>query len=300
MLSSASEGKALDERLSTEIKGRSSILQGDLKDGHQDQNSDNEVANSVPSIEAARQKARGEVMILQPIQDQLTPNNCTLILMDYQAQYASTNSSTDRDVLMHNAINLAKTARTFNIPTVLTTIGESSFGGPIFSGLQKIFPDQRPIDRTTLSLFDDTRVPTTMEKIGRNKLVIAGLWTDFGVASSLRQARRLGYEGFMVVDACGDVSLRAHQIAVQRLLHEGVWPVTWLQMLLALHHAWAPPEAYEVLLAIARDHASAYGLEIPYGRNGLGEGKTTKINDKPKERWWGKWSMVPIRSLRKF
>jgi nicotinamidase-related amidase len=218
--------------------------------------------------------------------------------MDYQSQYASTIRSTDRDVLIHNAINLAKTARTFNIPTVLTTIGESSFGGPIFSGLQKIFPDQKPIDRTTLSLFDDPRVLTAVEKIGRNKLVIAGLWTDFGVASTLRQARRLGYEVFMVVDACGDVSLSAHQIAVQRLLHEGVWPITWLQMLLALHHDWAPPEAYEVLLTIARDHAGAYGLQIQYARTGLGEGKTNKINDKPKERWWEKCSMVPIRSLR--
>lgn len=113
-------------------------------------------------------------MILQPIHGQLTPNNCAVILMDYQSQYASTIGPTDRDALMHNAIGLAKTARTFNIPTVLTTIGESSFGGPIFSGLQEIFPDQKPIDRTTLSLFDDPRGLTTMEKIGRNKLVIAG------------------------------------------------------------------------------------------------------------------------------
>jgi nicotinamidase-related amidase len=202
--------------------------------------------------------------------------------------------------LIHNAIGLAKTARTFNIPTVLSTIGESSFGGPIFSGLQEIFPDQTPIDRATLSLFDDTRVLARMEKIGRNKLVVAGLWTDFGVAPTLRQARRLGYEVFMVVDACGDVSLRAHQIAVERLLQEGVVPVTWLQLLLALHHDWAPPEAYEVLLNIASDHATAYGLEIQYARTGFGEGRMNKTDGKPKERWWGKWSMVPIRSLRKF
>lgn len=239
-------------------------------------------------------------MILQPIHGRLTPNNCTVILMDYQSQYASTISSTHRDILIHNAVNLAKIARTFNIPALLTTIGESSFGGPIFSRLQEIFPDQKPIDRTTLSLFEDTRVLGTMERIGRNKLVIAGLWTDFGVAPSARRARQLGYEVFMVVDACGDVSLRAHHVAIQGLLQEGVTPITWLQMLLALHYDWAPPEAYEALLHIATDHASAYGLEIQYARTGLGEGETNRINGKPKERWWEEWSMVPVRPQRKF
>ena len=239
-------------------------------------------------------------MILQPMDGRLTPNNCAVILMDYQSQYASTISSADRQIPVLHAINLAKIARTFNIPTLLTTIEESSFGGPIFSKLQEIFPDQKPIDRTTLSLFEDPRVLATMEKIGRNKLVIAGLWTDFGVAPSIRQARQLGYEVFMVVDACGDVSLRAHQIATQRLLQEGVLPITWLQMLLAFHRDWAPPEAYEALLNIAREHASAYGLEIQYARTGVGEEKTNGINGKPKERWWGKWSMNPDRPLRKF
>jgi len=81
-------------------------------------------------------------MILQPIHHQLTPNNCAVILVDYQSQLALTISSTDEETLIHNAINLAKIAKTFNIPTVLTTIGETSFGGPIFSKLQEIFPDQ--------------------------------------------------------------------------------------------------------------------------------------------------------------
>jgi hypothetical protein len=125
-----------------------------------------------------------------------------------------------------------------------------------------------------------------MEKIGRNKLVIAGLWTDFGVSASIRQARQLGYEVFMVVDACGDVTLRVHQIATQRLCREGAVPMTWLQMLLALHRDWAPPEAYEVLLNIAKNHASAYGLEIQYAQAKSDERTTGLTNHKPRERWW--------------
>jgi nicotinamidase-related amidase len=172
------------------------------------------MANSAPQIEAAKQKVQGNKMILQPLHGELTPNNCTIILMDYQSHFALTIGSTDGEGLIHNAVNLAKTAKIFNIPTVLTTIGESSFGAPVFSKLQEIFPDQKPIDRTTLSVFEDTGLLNKMEKIGRNKLVIAGLWTDFGVAPSIQQARTLGYEVFIVVDACGDVSLRAHDIAI--------------------------------------------------------------------------------------
>lgn len=211
-------------------------------------------------------------MILQPIQGRLNPNNCITILMDYQPQLALTISSAEGGILFHNAINVAKMAKIFNIPTILTTIGKASFGGPLFPKLQEIFPDQQPIDRATLSIFGDTRVLATMEKIGRNNLVIAGLWTDFGVVASIRQARNLGYEVFIVVDACGDVSLRAHRIAVQSILQKGAVPMTWLQMLLELHHDWAPPEAYEVLFNIAKDHASTYGLEIQYAQPVSDEG----------------------------
>ncbi len=225
-------------------------------------------------------------MILQPIDGQLTSTNCAIVLMEYQPQFALSIHSTDRDTLLHNGTHLAKIAKTFSIPTVLTTIGQTSFGGPLFSKLREIFPDQEPIDRTALSIFEDTRILAAIETIGRNKLVIAGLWTDFGVAASVRQARQLGYEVFIVVDACGDVTLRAHHIATQALCREGAVLITWLQMVLALHRDWAPPEAYDVLFNIARNHANAYGLEIRYAQSRL-EGRQTRLaNDKPRERWW--------------
>ncbi len=243
------------------------------------------MADSPAQIEAAEEVLRKH-MILQSVHGRLTPTNCAIILLEYQPQFALAINSTDRDILIHNGINLAKIAKTFSIPTVLTTIGQSNFGGPLFSKLQQIFPYQEPIDRATLSVFEDPGILAALEKIGRNRLVIAGLWTDFGVAASIRNARQLGYEVFMVVDACGDVTPRAHHIATQRLCREGAVPMTWLQMLLALHRDWAPSEAYDVLLDIAKSHASAYGLEIRYAQNGLDKGQTRLANDKPGERWW--------------
>jgi nicotinamidase-related amidase len=232
-------------------------------------------------------------MILQPIHGRLTPMNCAIILMDYQPQFALAIDSADGDILIHHGINLAKIAKTFSIPTVLTTIGQSSFGGPLSSGLQEIFPNQDPIDRTTLSVFGDVRVLAAVGKIGRKNLVVAGLWTDFGVAASVRHARQLGYEVFLVVDACGDLTVNAHHIAIQGLCREGAIPMTWLQMLLALHRDWAPPEAYNVLLNIAKDHASAYGLEIRYAQSGLDKRQTRLANDNPRERGWQKCFTLP-------
>jgi hypothetical protein len=75
--------------------------------------------------------------------------------------------------------------------------------------------------------------------------------------------------------------------------------MTWLQMLLALHRDWAPPEAYEALFNIAKDHASSYGLEIQYAQPSLDEGQPKWVHHQSKERRWEKWSMVPIQSLKK-
>ncbi len=254
-------------------------------DDDENQNSDHEMADSTAQIQTTKEVSISP-MILQPLDGRLAPTNCAIVLMDYQPQFALSINSTNGETLLHNGTHLAKIAKTFSIPTVLTTIGQASFGGPLFSKLREIFPDQEPIDRTTLSIFEDTRILGAMEKIGRNKLVIAGLWTDFGVAASVRQARQLGYEVFIVVDACGDVTLRTHRLATQALCREGALAITWLQMLLALYHDWVPPEAYDVLFNIAKNHASAYGLEIRYARNRLGKGQTKLTGDKPRERWW--------------
>jgi nicotinamidase-related amidase len=220
--------------------------------------------------------------------------------MDYQPHFVSTISSTDGDALVRNATNLGKIAKTFNIPAILTTIGQTSFGGPIFSELQEIFPHQKAIERTTLSVFEDNGVLAVLEKIGRNKLLVAGLWTDFGVAASVRQARNLGYDVFIVVDACGDMSARAHRIAIERMLQEGAVPMTWLQLLLTLHREWAPPDTYEVLLHVAKEHAKTYGLDLQYTQTLPDEGQNRFVNDKPREGRCGIWSVAPMRSLKRF
>lgn len=164
----------------------------------------------------------------------LNPYTCASILIDYQAQYASTINSINLQSLISNVVNLAKAIKIFSIPTILTTIGAKSFGGAILSQLQELFPDQRPIDRPTMSVLEDSRVIDALEKTGRRNLIVAGFSTDFCVSPSVLHALKTGYAVYIVEDACGDVTSQAHNMAMNRLTHAGAVLMTWPQVHLEL------------------------------------------------------------------
>jgi nicotinamidase-related amidase len=170
----------------------------------------------------------------QPTYAPLSPYNCSLVLIDYQPQYAFAINSSDVQSLISNAVNLAKTAKIFSIPTILTTIGSKSFGGAILPQFQELFPDQKPIDRSTMSVLEDSRVVDALEKARRRNLIVAGLWTDFCVCSSALHALKTGYAVCIVGDACGDVTSQAHNMAIKRLIHAGAVLMTWPQVHLEL------------------------------------------------------------------
>ena len=229
----------------------------------------------------------------------LSPYNSTIVLLDYQSRLALTLSSLGGKTPIDNAINLAKVAITFSIPTVLTTVGEASFGGPILSRLQEVFPGQKPIDRMTINPWEDGRITSALEQTGRHKLVVAGLWTDFGVALFVLGALRAGYDVYAVVDACGDMSARAHRVAVERMIQEGAVPMTWLQLLLRFHRESSSPAAYKMLLTIANDHANLYGLDMQYGVTSPPQENIRLSNHNPRESRWERWSVVPVRSPKR-
>jgi nicotinamidase-related amidase len=116
-------------------------------------------------------------MILQPAHGRLTASNCAFILMDYQAQFASTVSSMSGETIINNAVNVAKVAMTFSIPTVLTTVSATSFGGPLLPKLQEVFPGLKPIDRTSTNPWEDSRALSEIEK-GRSQQACGGWLMD--------------------------------------------------------------------------------------------------------------------------
>src|ERR1700750_3240682 len=139
----------------------------------------------------------------------LTPEESVLVLIDHQPfQFANLHSH-EPMMIVNNVIGLAKAAKVFNVPTILTTVVEDR-GGKLIKGLQDVFPDQKPIDRTWSNTWEDARVVDTVKKTGRKKVVMAALWTEICLAMPAIQAAGEGHEGFAGTDAAGGVRVAAH------------------------------------------------------------------------------------------
>src|SRR5437762_14302599 len=128
-------------------------------------------------------------------------------------------------MIVNNVIGLAKAAKAFNVPTILTTVVEDR-GGKLIKGLQDVFPDQKPIDRTFINTWEDSRVVSAVKKTGRKKLIMAALWSEICLAMPAIQAAGEGYEVYAVTDASGGVSVEAHEMAVRRMVMAGIVPIT--------------------------------------------------------------------------
>ena len=196
----------------------------------------------------------------------LTPRDHALILIDFQSQMAFATKSIDMVVLRTNAGLIAKAAAGFKVPTVLTTVAEKCFSGPMFSEVTEPFPGQKLNDRTSMNTWEDANVVKALNGIGKDRLVFAGLWTSVCIVGPTLSALDQGYEVYIVTDACGDVSAEAHERAVTRMVQAGARPMTALQYLLELQRDWARGDTYELTTGIARTHGGAYGLGVTYAK----------------------------------
>ena len=163
----------------------------------------------------------------------LTPHNCQLIFIDHQPQMAFGVQSIDRQTLKNNVVALAKSAKVFDIPTIITTVETESFSGHTYPELLAVFPEHPLLERTSMNSWDDQKVRDALAKNGRNKVVVSGLWTEVCNNSFAFSAMAEGgYEIYMVADASGGTTKEAHDYAMQRMIQAGVVPVTWQQVLL--------------------------------------------------------------------
>jgi len=194
----------------------------------------------------------------------LNADNCTVIFIDHQPQMSFGVASIDRHLLMNNVIGLAKAAKAFDVPTILTTVETESFSGQMWPQLLDIFPTLEPIERTSMNSWEDSNFVTQVEKIGRKKLVIAALWTEVCLTFPALEAIEAGYEVYAVVDASGGTSPVAHDMAIQRITQAGAVPVTWQQVLLEFQRDWARKDTYDAVIDIVKEHSGAYGMGVEY------------------------------------
>jgi nicotinamidase-related amidase len=200
----------------------------------------------------------------QQVHGLLDPSGPVLVLIDYQPQMFFGVQSVDRGALINNAVGLAKSARAFGVPVVLTSVAAKDFSGPFLPEIVAEFPGQQLIDRTTMNAWEDTRVVDAVRNTGRKKVVLAGLWTEVCIVLPAILAIQSGYEVYVVADACGGVSAEAHATAMQRMVQAGAAPITWLQFLLELQRDWSRQETYGAVMDIVRAHGGAYGQGILY------------------------------------
>src|SRR5260221_11258412 len=202
----------------------------------------------------------------------MTPEECVVVLIDHQPFQIANLHSHEPTMVVNNVIGLAKFAKAFKVPVILTTVLEARRVRMI-KGLRDVFPDQKPIDRTYINTWQDKRVVDLVKGTGRRKLILAALWTEMCLAMPAIHALGEGYDVYIVTDASGGVSMEAHDMAVRRMVQAGAVPITWL----ALSGEWQRDLAREATLAesakILSEHGGGSGVAFAWEMQLLGGSK---------------------------
>ena len=194
----------------------------------------------------------------------LTPDNCVVAMIDLQPQMLFGVSSHDRQTIINNNVALAKAARVFGVPIILSSVETKGFSGNTWPQVLAALGNPNPIERSSMNSWDDPNFVAAVKQSGRRKVVLAGLWTETCVALPSVQMLHDGYEVFVVEDCCGDVSALAHDNAMKRVIQAGAKPVTSLSVMLEWQRDWAQKDTYDAVMDIVRTHYGAYGAGVEY------------------------------------
>jgi nicotinamidase-related amidase len=193
----------------------------------------------------------------------LRTEDSILVLIDHQPYQFTNLNSHEPTMIINNVIGLAKTAKVFNVPTILSTVIEER-GGYLIKGLQDVFTEQKPINRTFINAWEDPNVTDAVKKHGRKQLIIAGLFTEICVAMPAIQALGEAYDVFVVTDACGGVSVESHDMAVRRMVQAGVVPINWLAVLGEWQRDWAREKSANALGPVILEHGGASAVALAW------------------------------------
>ncbi len=194
----------------------------------------------------------------------ITADNAAVVFIDHQPQMTFGVANIDCQQLINNVVMLAKGAKEFGLPSILTAVETESFSGYIWPQLMDVFPGQQPVERTSMNSWDDPGFRAAVGDTGRKNIIIAGLWTEVCVTWPTLNMINEGYNIYIVEDACGATSQAAHDAAIRRSVQAGAVPMTTVATVLEFQRDWANREHYDALMNIFREHAGAYGNGIEY------------------------------------
>ncbi len=201
----------------------------------------------------------------------LNPTNHALVLIDHESQMGFATKSIEMTDLRNNTAIVAGASKIFKVPTVVTTVAEKSFSGPVFPEVSEFYPaaTSNYIDRTTMNTWEDVNAHKAIVDKGKKKIVFAGLWTSVCIVGPVLSAITDGYDVYVITDASGDVSKEAHDQAVTRMVQAGAHPITAIQYLLELQRDWARSETYVPVTNLVKKYGGSYGIGIQYAHEML-------------------------------
>ncbi|MCB0517830.1 MAG: hydrolase [Lewinellaceae bacterium] len=207
----------------------------------------------------------------KPSPDLLDPTNHMLVLIDHEGQMSFAVKNIPGDQLRNNTAIVAGASKIFNVPTVVTTVAEKSFSGPVFPEIMEFYPQSTSnyIDRTTMNSWEDVNAYKAITGKNKRKIVLAGLWTSVCIVGPALSAKSDGYDVYVITDACGDVSQEAHDMSIHRMMQAGVKMMTSVQYLLELQRDWARGATYKPVNDLIVKYGGSYGVGIQYAREML-------------------------------
>jgi nicotinamidase-related amidase len=191
-----------------------------------------------------------------PLNDHLlTPQNSALLIIDYQPIQVTSVASRPRPEIVQNIVAVARIAKLFNLPVVLSTVNvNTGKNQPTIHQITDVLPNAEPIDRTTVNAWEDDDFLRAVKATGRKKLIMTALWTEVCLCLPVLDAIKAGYEAYPVIDAVGGTSPEAHQLAVKRMIQAGARPVGWVQLGCELQRDWqrasTAPKFAEIIFAV--------------------------------------------------
>ena len=196
-------------------------------------------------------------MTSEPMRDPLTdhlltPQNAALVVIDYQPSQIAAVSSIEHELLLDNIVSVARLAKTYGLPIVLSTVNVANGQGRTLPELKAVLSDNEEIDRTQINSWEDVEFRRAVGATGRRKLIMTALWTEVCLAFPTLDALREGFEVYPVVDAVGGTSPEAHRAGLERIVQAGAQPISWVSLACELQRDWARletvPDVVDIVL----------------------------------------------------